>query len=62
MKTCVVTANFNCDPGKVWLYLTKPTLNHWRTDVKDYEETPDGLQATEHNTDGKDTQLTFTRR
>lgn len=62
MKTCVVTANFNCDPGKVWLYLTKPTLNHWRTDVKNYEETPDGMQATEHNTDGKDTQLTFTRR
>ena len=25
MKTCVVTANYSCDPNKVWLYLTKPT-------------------------------------
>ena len=62
MKTCVVTANYACDPGKVWLYLTKPTLNHWRTDVKDYEESDDGMQATEHNTDGKDTVLQFTRK
>lgn len=29
MKTCVVTANYSCDPNKVWLYMTKPTLNHW---------------------------------
>ena len=27
MKSCVVTANYACDPNKVWLYLTKPTLN-----------------------------------
>ncbi len=33
MKSCVVTVNFSCDPMKVWLYLTKPTLNHWRRDV-----------------------------
>ena len=25
MKSCVVTANYACDPNKVWLYLTKPT-------------------------------------
>mgnify|MGYP000034654926 CR=1 FL=1 len=24
MKSCVVTANYACDPNKVWLYLTKP--------------------------------------
>ena len=30
MKSCVVTANYACDPNKVWLYLTKPTLNGWR--------------------------------
>ena len=23
MKSCVVTANYACDPNKVWLYLTK---------------------------------------
>ena len=33
MKSCVVTANYACDPNKVWLYLTKPTLNGWRRDV-----------------------------
>ena len=22
MKSCVVTANYACDPNKVWLYLT----------------------------------------
>ena len=38
MKTCVVTASFACDPSKLWLYLTKPTLNGWRKDVRDYEE------------------------
>ena len=32
MKSCVVTANYACDPNKVWLYLTKPTLNNWRKD------------------------------
>ena len=43
MKTCVVTANYSCDPNKVWLYLTKPTLNHWRSDVSECEESDDGL-------------------
>ena len=52
MKSCVVTANYACDPNKVWLYLTKPTLNGWRRDVSSYEESDDGLKATEKNTDG----------
>ena len=45
MKSCVVTANYACDPNKVWLYLTKPTLNGWRRDVSSYEESDDGLKA-----------------
>lgn len=52
MKSCVVTANYACDPNKVWLYLTKPTLNNWRKDVSGYEESDDGMKATEKNTDG----------
>ena len=51
MKSCVVTANYACDPNKVWLYLTKPTLNGWRRDVSSYEESDDGLKAAEKNTD-----------
>lgn len=62
MKTCVVTANYACDPNKVWLYLTKPTLNGWRKDVKEYEESDDGLRVVEHNTDGSTTELQFSRR
>ena len=38
MKSCVVTENFACDPMKVWLYLTKPTLNNWCKDVSAYED------------------------
>lgn len=62
MKTCVVTASFACDPAKLWLYLTKPTLNGWRRDVRDYEEDDGGLHVIEHNTDGSTTELRFTRR
>lgn len=62
MKTCVVTANYACDPNKVWLYLTKPTLNGWRKDVKEYEESDDGLRVVEHNIDGSTTELQFSRR
>lgn len=62
MKTCVVTANYSCDTNKVWLYLTKPTLNGWRSDVKDYEESDDGLKGTEHNTDGGTTEIVFSRK
>ena len=62
MKSCVVTANYACDPYKVWLYLTKPTLNNWRKDVTAYEESDDGMTATEKNADGGETQITFTRK
>ena len=62
MKSCVVTANYACDPNKVWLYLTKPTLNNWRKDVSGYEESDDGMKATEKNTDGGETQIVFTRK
>lgn len=62
MKTCVVTASFACDPSKLWLYLTKPTLNGWRKDVRDYEEKDGGLHVIERNTDGSTTELHFTRR
>ena len=62
MKSCVVTANYACDPNKVWLYLTKPTLNGWRRDVSSYEESDDGLKAAEKNTDGSETQIVFTRK
>ena len=62
MKTCVVTANYSCETNKVWLYLTKPTLNHWRSDVSEYEESDDGLKGTEHNTDGGTTEIVFTRK
>ena len=53
MKSCVVTENFACDPMKVWLYLTKPTLNNWCKDVSAYEESSDGMTATEKHTDGR---------
>ena len=62
MKSCVVTASYACDPNKVWLYLTKPTLNGWRRDVSSYEESDDGLKAAEKNTDGSETQIVFTRK
>lgn len=62
MKTCVITENYACDPNRVWLYLTKPTLNGWRKDVRDYEESDDGLRVVEHNTDGSTTEVKFTRR
>ena len=62
MKSCVVTENFACDPMKVGLYLTKPTLNNWCKDVSAYEESSDGMTATEKHTDGSETQITFTRK
>ena len=57
-----MTGNYACDPNKVWLYLTKPTLNNWRKDVSGYEESDDGMKATEKNTDGGETQIVFTRK
>lgn len=62
MKTCVVTANYGCDPHKIWLYLTKPTLNGWRKDVQSYEESGDGMDVVEYNVDGSKTELHFTRK
>lgn len=62
MKSCVVTGNYSCDPNKLWLYLTRPTLNGWRTDVSSYEETDDGLKVSEKNTDGTTTEVVFTRK
>lgn len=61
MKSCVVTENFACDPSRLWLYLVKPTLNGWRTDVTAYEASADGLQAVQTNKDGSRTDLKFTR-
>ena len=60
MKTCVITENFSCDPTKVWLYLTKPTLNSWRKDVRDCENDGD-QRMVEHHTDGSTTVLNFSR-
>lgn len=62
MKTCVLTANFDCDVNKVWLYLTNPVLNHWRTDVTGTELSPDGLQRTDTHKDGSKTKITYTRK
>ena len=57
MKTCVVTASYNCPPAKVWLYLTNPNLNHWRTDVNEAEIDPDGAHMKEKNKDGSVTEI-----
>lgn len=62
MKTCVVTANFECNANKVWLYLSNPNLNHWRTDVKNVEISDDGMQQTENNNDGSVTQVVFSEK
>ena len=45
MKSCVLTENFSCDPNRLWLYLSKPTLSGWRSDVTGYEESDDGMNA-----------------
>ncbi len=52
MKNCVVTASYSCPPQKVWLYLTNPNLNHWRTDLSSAEVAPDGSRITERTKDG----------
>ncbi len=57
MKTCVVTASYNCPPAKVWLYLTNPNLNHWRTDLNEAEIDPDGAHMKEKNKDGSVTEI-----
>lgn len=58
-KSCVVTASFACPPMKVWLYLTNPNLNSWRTDLSEAVISDDGMQVTEKNKDGSTTQITF---
>lgn len=62
MKSCIKTATYGCDPTKVWLYLTNPNLNHWRTDVSEAEVSDDGMKCTEHNTDGSVTEIVFSRK
>ena len=62
MKSCVATATFGCDPTKVWLYLTNPMLNHWRTDVSEADISSDGMKVTEKNSDGTNTVIDFTRK
>ncbi len=62
MKTSVVTASFSCDPNKIWLYMTNPNLNHWRTDLKETEISGDGMHATEKCTDGSVIEITYTRK
>lgn len=57
MKTCVVTASYNCPPTKVWLYLTNPNLNHWRTDLSEAEVDTDGMHIKEKNKDGSVTEV-----
>ncbi len=62
MKSCVLTADLNCPPSLVWQYLTRPTLNHWRTDIAEVETDPDGMTERQKHTDGSTTQVRYTRR
>lgn len=57
MKTCVVTATYSCPPTKVWLYLTNPKLNQWRSDLSDADVAPDGSRITERGRDGSVTEV-----
>lgn len=57
MKTCVVTVSYNCSPSKVWLYLTNPNLNHWRTDLNEAVVDSDGQHIQEKNKDGSVTEV-----
>lgn len=59
MKNCVLTASFSCDPMRVWLYLTNPTLQNWRRDVKSAEISDDGLHVVETAPDGSTTDIRF---
>lgn len=58
-KSCVVTASFTSQPVKVWLYLTDPMHNNWRTDLSGAEISSDGMEVTEKNKDGSTTKITF---
>lgn len=57
MKTCVVTATYSCPPTKVWLYLTNPKLNQWRSDLSDADIAADGSHITERGRDGSVTEV-----
>lgn len=57
MKTCVVTASYSCSPSKVWLYLTNPNFNHWRTDLNEAVIDSDGQHIQEKNKDGSVTEV-----
>lgn len=59
MKSCVYTASFSCDPTRVWLYLTNPTLGGWRKDVKSAEISDDGMRVVEIASDGSRTEIHF---
>lgn len=60
MKNCVVTASYSCPPAKVWLYLTNPNLNHWRTDLSEAEIDAEGQRIHEKNKDGSVTEIQIT--
>ena len=60
MKNCVVTASYACPPQKVWLYLTNPNLNSWRSDLSGAEVSPDGAAITERGRDGTVTEVKIT--
>ena len=62
MKSCVLTADFNCPPSLIWQYLTRPTFNHWRTDITEVEAASDGMSETQKHADGSTTQVTFDRK
>lgn len=62
MKSCVSTATFSSDPNKLWLYLTNPMLNHWRSEVTDCELSGDGMTLTEKNSDGTKTEIVYSRK
>lgn len=57
MKICVVTATYSCPPTKVWLYLTNPKLNQWRSDLSDADIASDGSHITERGRDGSVTEV-----
>lgn len=59
MKSCVVTASYSTTPSKVWLYMTNPNMNHWRTDISSAEISPDGMQITEKGKDGSVMEIRF---
>ena len=62
MKSCVYTDTFNCDPMRVWLYLTNPMLGNWRRDVRSAEVSDDGMRVVETAPDGSTTEIVFSAK